>query len=99
MAIQRGFMKPGGVPDHFKAARIILKDFVTGRLLFPKAPPNMEQEAFHSYDTSSSAKYEQDDDDELALCDTFPGQVAVRAPSSSGMHTRGVHGLQGKGMV
>ena len=25
--IMRGFMKPGGVPDHAKAARIILKDF------------------------------------------------------------------------
>ena len=39
----RGFMKPGGVPDETRAARVILKDFVTGKLLVCKAPPGNDQ--------------------------------------------------------
>ena len=39
----RGFMKPGGVPDETRAARLILKDFVTGKLLVCKAPPGDDQ--------------------------------------------------------
>ena len=36
-------MKPGGVPDETRAARLILKDFVTGKLLVCKAPPGYDQ--------------------------------------------------------
>ena len=36
-------MKPGGVPDESRAARVILKDLVTGKLLFTKAPPDVDQ--------------------------------------------------------
>ena len=39
----RGFMKPGGVPDETRAGRLILKDFVTGKLLLCKAPPETDQ--------------------------------------------------------
>ena len=39
----RGFMKPGGVPDHYRAARLVLKDFVTGKLIYCQAPPNVDQ--------------------------------------------------------
>ena len=51
----RGFMKPGGVPDETRAARVILKDFVTGKLLVCKAPPGYDQGMYermkfrHSY--------------------------------------------------
>ena len=43
LALMRGFMKPGGVPDHFKAAKLVLKDFVQGKLLHCKAPPGVDQ--------------------------------------------------------
>jgi len=43
----RGFMSLGGRPDQSKAARIFLKDYVSGKLLFCEAPPGMEQENFH----------------------------------------------------
>ena len=43
LALMRGFMKPGGVPDHFRAAKLILKDLVQGKLLFCKAPPGVDQ--------------------------------------------------------
>ena len=43
LGLMRGFMKPGGVPDETRAARLILKDFVTGKLLLCKAPPDQDQ--------------------------------------------------------
>ncbi len=40
-AIARGFTKTGqGQPDESRAARYILKDYVSGKLLFCKPPPN-----------------------------------------------------------
>jgi len=43
----RGFMTSGGRPDQSRAARIILKDYVSGKLLFCEAPPGVEQDQFH----------------------------------------------------
>jgi len=43
----RGFMTSGGRPDQSRAARIILIDYVSGKLLFCEAPPGVEQEKFH----------------------------------------------------
>ncbi|KAL8855156.1 MAG: hypothetical protein Q9221_000062 [Calogaya cf. arnoldii] len=40
-AVARGFAKTGqGQPDESRAARYILKDYVSGKLLFCKPPPN-----------------------------------------------------------
>jgi large subunit GTPase 1 len=36
-------MKPGGVPDHYRAARLVLKDFVQGKLIFCQAPPGVNR--------------------------------------------------------
>ena len=36
----RGFMTTRGTPDESRAARIILKDFVNGKLLYVKPPPD-----------------------------------------------------------
>ena len=46
----RGFMTAGGRPDQARAARIILKDYVGGRLLYCEAPPGVKQEEFHKFD-------------------------------------------------
>lgn len=43
----RGFMTPRGLPDHPKTARLLLKDFVNGKLLFCKAPPGINQQEYH----------------------------------------------------
>jgi len=45
----RGFMTAGGRPDQSRAARIILKDYVGGKLLFCEAPPGHKQENFHQF--------------------------------------------------
>ena len=42
-------MKPGGVPDDTRAARIILKDFVSGKLLLCHAPPEQDQGINRTY--------------------------------------------------
>lgn len=44
----RGFMTPRGLPDHPKTARLLLKDFVNGKLLFCKAPPATPQAEYHT---------------------------------------------------
>lgn len=48
-AYNRGFMTANGQPDQSRAARKVLKDFVTGKLLFCCTPPTMKQEEFHKY--------------------------------------------------
>jgi len=45
----RGFMTSGGRPDQSRAARIILKDYVSGKLLYCEAPPGVEQQKFHQH--------------------------------------------------
>eukprot|EP00092_Neocalanus_flemingeri_P006285 GFUD01006761.1.p1 GENE.GFUD01006761.1~~GFUD01006761.1.p1 ORF type:complete len:596 (+),score=181.61 GFUD01006761.1:36-1823(+) len=46
----RGFMTTGGRPDQARAARIILKDFVCGKLLHCEAPPGLDQDVYHKHD-------------------------------------------------
>lgn len=38
-----------GIPDNPRAARIILKDFVNGKLLYSSAPPGIDQSEFHTF--------------------------------------------------
>lgn len=45
----RGFMTARGQPDQSRSARYVLKDYVTGRLLFSHAPPSHKQDEFHTY--------------------------------------------------
>merc|ERR1719221_1590588 len=46
----RGFMTAGGRPDQARAARIILKDYVSGKLLYCEAPPGIQQDQFHQFE-------------------------------------------------
>ena len=45
----RGFMTAGGRPDQARAARILLKDYVGGKLLYCEAPPGVIQDDFHQF--------------------------------------------------
>lgn len=45
----RGFMTARGQPDQSRSARLVLKEYVNGRLLFCHAPPGYKQEEFHKY--------------------------------------------------
>jgi len=46
----RGFMTAGGRPDQSRAARIILKDYVNGKLLHCEAPPGVDQDTYHTHE-------------------------------------------------
>jgi len=48
-AVTRGFFAEKGRPDVFRAARRIMKDFMSGKLLHCIAPPGTEQEAYHTF--------------------------------------------------
>jgi len=48
-ACSRGYMTANGQPDGSRAARVILKHYVNGRLLFCIAPPGVDQKKFHSF--------------------------------------------------
>lgn len=43
-------MTANGEPDNSRAARLVLKDFVNGKLLYCYAPPTLEQEEFHVFE-------------------------------------------------
>lgn len=79
--IMRGFMKPGGVPDQSRAARVILKDYITGRIVFCHAPPGVEQAKFCAFEVDDHG-----DDYDLELGESFP-ELRV----SEGAHLRGVN--------
>ena len=49
-----------GIPDGSRAARLILKDYVNGKLLYCYPPPGYDPEEFQQY----SARFELDDDDD-----------------------------------
>ncbi|KAL1490495.1 hypothetical protein ABEB36_013179 [Hypothenemus hampei] len=48
-AYNRGFMTANGQPDNARAARYILKDFMNGQLLYCHAPPNENQDSYHTW--------------------------------------------------
>ena len=70
----RGFMTAGGRPDQARAARIILKDYVSGKLLFCEAPPGLKQEDFHTFDLESKRIW-KDEADKVAEARRLQHQV------------------------
>ncbi|CAJ0581733.1 unnamed protein product, partial [Mesorhabditis spiculigera] len=46
LAFNRGFMSASGIPDCSRAGRLLLKDVVSGKILWVAAPPGTEQEEF-----------------------------------------------------
>ncbi|KAG0618856.1 hypothetical protein M758_4G095800 [Ceratodon purpureus] len=64
-AMSRGQVASSGLPDETRASRTILKDYLSGKLLFCYAPPNEEQAGFSQrIGTSSEVGDEDDDEDE-----------------------------------
>jgi len=49
LAMIRGFMAVGGRADQSRAARVILKDYVSGKLCYCLAPPGLNQDEFHVF--------------------------------------------------
>ena len=81
LGLMRGYVKGGGMPDHARAARMVLKDFVEGKLVFCQAPPNVDQATFCQYKTDCDDDIKEND---LALEESFP-----ELRLGSGVHMRG----------
>lgn len=60
---RRGFMTHKGIPDGSRAARLILKDYVNGKLLYCYPPPAYDAEEFQDYATRFHLDADDDDDD------------------------------------
>ena len=61
---RRGFMTHKGIPDGSRAARLILKDYVNGKLLYCYPPPGCDVEEFQQYSTRYHLNNSDDDDDD-----------------------------------
>jgi len=100
LATARGYMKPGGVPDQHRAARLVLRDYVSGKLLFCRAPPEEDQEKFNSLGGDQGIDEEEEevpdrDEDLFLLEESFP---ELRM-SSAKAHVRRAAGSGGVGGV
>ena len=92
LGLMRGFVKGGGMPDHARGARMVLKDFVEGKLVFCQAPPNVDQASFCHYKTDVHDDIKAAND--LDLEESFP-----ELKLGAGVHMRGrrhvaINGLQ-----
>ncbi|CAF3349758.1 unnamed protein product [Rotaria sp. Silwood1] len=61
-AYRRGFMTHKGIPDGSRAARLILKDYVNGKLLYCCPPSGHNSEEFQQY--SNRYHFNNDDDND-----------------------------------
>ncbi|KAK7579639.1 hypothetical protein V9T40_000268 [Parthenolecanium corni] len=95
-AYSRGFMTANGEPDNSRAARLVLKDFVNGKLLYCYTPPSVRQKEFHTFE-----KLPEKDESSIpprALKQIKPFKVATRdleyslfqQQTASNVHTRGI---------
>ncbi len=82
LGFMRGLVKAGGQPDHSRAARIVLKNFVEGKLVFCQGPPDVDQTTFCKFNLTYDNEIHAEDD--LDLEESFP-ELKV----SSGVHMRG----------
>lgn len=49
-------MTSNGQPDQSRSARIVLKDYVNGKLIFCYAPPGIDQSQFHTFPERQKAE-------------------------------------------
>ncbi|ODN00695.1 Large subunit GTPase 1 [Orchesella cincta] len=104
-AAVRGFMTVRGIPDSSRAARIVLKDYVNGKLHFCLAPPSVPQEEFQAslLDGQNLNPYIEDNEGELIepVQQRPPTLRTVNvenrldnnffAPATAGVHYKGKH--------
>merc|ERR1712156_575140 len=68
--LMRGLVKTAGNPDTARAAKIVLKDFVQGKLIFCQAPPTENQAEFCKFETHCDDEIFAEED--LELVESFP---------------------------
>jgi len=102
--VLRGFMTSGGRPDQARAARLLLKDYVAGRLLYCEAPPGIEQATYHTHRLEVRRVFKDEKDKELEarrlqhIRKTREEEINAEtfAAMSVGAHVRGKAKLEGR---
>jgi len=102
--VLRGFMTSGGRPDQARAARLLLKDYVAGRLLYCEAPPGIEQATYHTHPREVRRVFKDEKDKELEarrlqhIRKTKEEEINAEtfATMSLGAHVRGKSKLEGR---
>ncbi len=82
----RGFIKDHGRPDGSRSARLILKDFVTGKLLYCAPPPHLTPEQRHIFHTSYTRVHIASRKNKVASADDDAAPVATTAPPTTAQH-------------
>lgn len=95
MVVARGYTKAGhlGNPDDAKAARVLLKDFVNGKILYCHPPPDISPEEFNKdHYTPNPIQYKSLNpnaptlkDEKTQLDDGFFGGDGPRAMTRDGV--------------
>lgn len=80
--LMRGLVKTGATADRARASRIVLKDFVQGKLVFVQGPPGFDQALFNHFETNCDEDIIAEED--LDLEESFP-ELKLNA----GVHVRG----------
>jgi len=102
--VLRGFMTSGGRPDQARAARLLLKDYVAGRLLYCEAPPGTDQSAYHTHPREVRRVFKDEKEKELEarrlqhIRKTKEEEINAEtfATMSLGAHVRGKAKLEGR---
>ena len=99
----RGFMTSRGLPNQPRTARLILKDFVNGRLLYCHAPPGVNQEDFHEMKIDEQTKRRAITEFERRVIleetsqDDFDREFFEK--TSKGLHAKGVSIISSLGQM
>jgi len=102
--VLRGFMTSGGRPDQARAARLLLKDYVAGRLLYCEAPPGTDQSSYHTHPREVRRVFKDEKEKELEarrlqhIRKTKEEEINAEtfATMSLGAHVRGKAKLEGR---
>jgi large subunit GTPase 1 len=84
VAFMKGFMSSSGIPDCSRAARLILKDVVSGKLRWIAAPPGIPQEEFDKYSFDSLPEKKQATRTESLLLEQLEKRNLLVGHESSG---------------
>ncbi|XP_012271086.1 large subunit GTPase 1 homolog isoform X1 [Orussus abietinus] len=100
--LSRGFMTQNGQPDNPRSARYVLKDYVTGRLLYCTAPPNREQSEFHKFPPKRKISLQNKEQTDNASRSTGRRKTVTNTideiffrKCSTGVHAKGILGKAG----
>lgn len=84
----RGFMTANGMPDCSRGARILLKDYVTGKLLYCEPPPGVDSTHFNIYPEPDSTKAERHTNSGTPIVQTSRIDRDFFSKERSTVHTR-----------